>query len=127
MICRLLDVVAILTHVQSGERIYHRALICTEQCYILRQIGNQMSTVIQRIVYRSLRNIQPAIKTESGLVKIEVVYDYQTRKSAAPAHIWCMNREVAARFSDLVLTAKQRFDHSRRTLMTTSEEMDLLS
>lgn len=60
----------ILVHIQDGKRICHRALICTDQCYITRQVGNEASTVIQRVVYRSLRNIQPAIKTESGLVKI---------------------------------------------------------
>jgi hypothetical protein len=70
MIFRLLDLLVILVHVQDGRRISHRALICTDQCYITRQVGQEPSTVIQRIVYRSLRNIQPAIKTESGLVKI---------------------------------------------------------
>ncbi|KAI6183494.1 hypothetical protein M3Y97_00495100 [Aphelenchoides bicaudatus] len=121
---RLLDLLVILVHVQDGKRICHRALICTDQCYITRQIGQEPSSVIQRIVYRNLRNIQPAIKTESGLVKIEVLYDDSIRKFAAPAHIWCSNHDTAARFSDLILRAKQRYEHTRRAL-TVMEEMEV--
>lgn len=65
-----MDLLTILVHIQDAKRMIHRALICTDQCYITRQVGNEASTVIQRIVYRSLRNIQPGIKTGSGLVKI---------------------------------------------------------
>lgn len=44
---------------RNGIRISQRALISTEQCYILKQINNEPSVVTQRITYRFLRSIVP--------------------------------------------------------------------
>ncbi|KAI6181931.1 hypothetical protein M3Y98_00882500 [Aphelenchoides besseyi] len=117
----LLDVMVILSHMQSQKRICHRALICSEQCYILRQIGNEPNSVIERIVYRSLRSIQPTVQTDSGLVKNEVIYETQRGETKSSVSIWCTNRDVAVRFADRVMAAKQRYDHSKRTVAITND------
>lgn len=41
------------------------ALICSEQCYIIRQVDSEPSTVTQRIPYKYLRNIH-ALPVDEG-------------------------------------------------------------
>ncbi|KAI6238683.1 Ricin B-type lectin domain-containing protein [Aphelenchoides fujianensis] len=112
----LLDVVPLLQHQQQGQRVQHRALVCSEQTYVLRQVGGEAAVVVERVLYRALRTVQPTVQTESGLVKCEVIYDASKGRPTRTAHVWCTNRETAARFADRVLAAKQRYDHSKRTL-----------
>ncbi|KAI6230488.1 Ricin B-type lectin domain-containing protein [Aphelenchoides fujianensis] len=129
----LLDVVPLLQHQQQGQRVQHRALVCSEQTYVLRQVGGEAAAVVERVLYRALRTVQPTVQTESGLVKCgqfepagsnqfarllvaEVIYDASKGRPTRTAHVWCTNRETAARFADRVLAAKQRYDHSKRTL-----------
>lgn len=35
-------------------------MICSQQCYILKQVNDEPCLVSQRIAYKYLRNIQPA-------------------------------------------------------------------
>ncbi|KAI6230473.1 Ricin B-type lectin domain-containing protein [Aphelenchoides fujianensis] len=112
----LLDVVPLLQHQQQGQRVQHRALVCSEQTYVLRQVGGEAAAVVERVLYRALRTVQPTVQTESGLVKCELIYDASKGRPTRTAHVWCTNRETAACFADRVLAAKQRYDHSKRTL-----------
>lgn len=45
----------------------------------------------------------------------EIFYE-ESRRKQPPPYIWCSDRDVAARLADKVLQAKQRYDHSKRTL-----------
>lgn len=128
----LLDLVPLLQHQQQQQRVQHRALVCSEQTYVLRQVDGEAATVIERVLYRALRTVQPTVQTESGLVKCgqwremraagnrllvaEVIYDASKGRPTRTAHVWCTNRQTAAHFADRVLAAKQRYDHSKRTL-----------
>ncbi|KAH7710838.1 Protein C25H3.8 [Aphelenchoides avenae] len=111
----LLDVVVFLTADVKGQRSVHRALICTEQCYVLKQIDDHSSTVVQRIPYKYLKNVQPS---STGLNSVEFTYEQNSSaaRRATNPHLWCNSREIAIRLSDKVLRAKQLYDHAKRTL-----------
>uniref|UniRef100_A0A1I7RJG9 VPS13_C domain-containing protein n=1 Tax=Bursaphelenchus xylophilus TaxID=6326 RepID=A0A1I7RJG9_BURXY len=122
----LLNVVIFFSRIWQGEKEVQKALICSEQCYILRQRNDQPNTVTQRIVYRLLKNVQPTTVQQSGLVKVvsEITYEDKQRRNS-PSHIYCSDREVARQLADRILQAKQRYDHSKRTL-TVLEDVDSL-
>jgi len=67
----------------KGERVTSWALICSEQCYVLRQTGGgggggvdgggrgeTSNQVVQRVPYKYLKNIQPVSPTASGHIAI---------------------------------------------------------
>lgn len=48
----------LLDQVTAKDRIRQYALVCSEQCYIIRQINVEPSNVVQRIPYKQLKLIQ---------------------------------------------------------------------
>uniref|UniRef100_A0A915ER72 Fragile site-associated protein C-terminal domain-containing protein n=1 Tax=Ditylenchus dipsaci TaxID=166011 RepID=A0A915ER72_9BILA len=133
----LLDVVVLLVHMYKRERIIHRALICSEQCYILKQVNHEPGSVIQRVAYKCLKSIHPAPHTQTrttppGMVQIEISYSNQSSSLARrltpisqnQPPILCMNKEVGLRLCDMILRAKQLYDHSKRTLTAVIEQQE---
>lgn len=122
----------VLEHTQDGKITRQRALVCTEHCYVLRQIAGQASSVILRIQYASLIQILPSIVTESGYVKLgesmqllnnqltssflEFLYEDRVHYRSASTHLWCTNRAIADRLADRVRAARQRFQQTRHAL-----------
>uniref|UniRef100_A0AC34FAX8 Vitellogenin n=1 Tax=Panagrolaimus sp. ES5 TaxID=591445 RepID=A0AC34FAX8_9BILA len=112
----LLDVEVILRH-KTHDNIEQRVLICSEQCYCLRQINNSPASVIQRIPYRCFKNIYIDENTDvgKGFICIAVSYDTNQRSMPSP-RIVCGDKDTARRLCEKVLRAKQLYDHSKRTL-----------
>lgn len=55
----LLDVEVFLEQRSNNEMIRQYAMICSETCYIIRQIDGEPSSVVQRIAYKLLKQMQP--------------------------------------------------------------------
>jgi hypothetical protein len=117
----LLDMVVILQH-QTHDNIEQRVLICSEQCYCLRQINDSPASVTQRIPYRCFKNIYVDSNTDvgKGFICIAVSYDTNQRSMPSPRLV-CNNKDTARRLCEKVLRAKQLYDHSKRTLATSDE------
>lgn len=62
--CRLLDVEVVLDRRTNKDRIRQYALICSEQCYVIRQVDDEPSNVVQRIPYKHLKLMQPVAVSE---------------------------------------------------------------
>uniref|UniRef100_A0A1I8EVF2 Ricin B-type lectin domain-containing protein n=1 Tax=Wuchereria bancrofti TaxID=6293 RepID=A0A1I8EVF2_WUCBA len=107
----LLDVEMLLDQATIKNRVKQYALVCSEQCYIVRQIDLEPSSVVQRIPYKQLKLIQ-AVPVSPG------------RRQRLP-HIWCNRFEVAKRLCEKVGRAKQLYDHGKRTLNTV-DDFDIL-
>ncbi|VDN37336.1 unnamed protein product [Gongylonema pulchrum] len=60
----LLDVEMLLDQTAAGQQIRQYALVCSEQCYIIRQLNAEPSNVVQRIPYKQLKLIQAVPVTE---------------------------------------------------------------
>lgn len=71
---------------RNGIRISQRALISTEQCYILKQINNEPSVVTQRITYRFLRSIVPVEHhSPSAVEDIELTFSPTSEQGSSAA------------------------------------------
>uniref|UniRef100_A0AC35FWT7 Ricin B-type lectin domain-containing protein n=1 Tax=Panagrolaimus sp. PS1159 TaxID=55785 RepID=A0AC35FWT7_9BILA len=117
----LLDVEVILQH-KNHDFIEQRALICSEQCYCLRQINNTPASVTQRIPYGCFKNIFIDESTDvgKGYTCVAVTYDTVQRSMPSP-RIVCGDKNIARRLCEKLLRAKQLYDHSKRTLAVTDE------
>jgi hypothetical protein len=118
----LLDVVIFLTGHVKGQRMLQRALICTEQCYIVKQVGDETGSVVQRIAYRYLKTIQVP---QTGPAAVEFTYKSNSaagRRSSHP-HLWCNSKEVAHLLCEKILRAKQLYGHMKRTITVSSENV----
>lgn len=62
----LYDVEILSIRAYRGDQVNERALICLEQCYVLRQINDQLSDVIHRFAYKYLKNIRLNLAMEKG-------------------------------------------------------------
>ncbi|VDK72688.1 unnamed protein product [Litomosoides sigmodontis] len=114
----LLDVEMLLDQATTTNRVKQYALVCSEQCYIVRQIDLEPSSVVQRIPYKQLKLIQavPVSEKNSLFGTIEVVLEVSSGRKQRLPHIWCNRFEVAKRFCEKVGRAKQLYDHGKRTL-----------
>ncbi|KAL3994358.1 hypothetical protein ACH3XW_21415 [Acanthocheilonema viteae] len=123
----LLDIEMLLDQVTITNRIRQYALVCSEQCYIVRQIDLEPSSVVQRIPYKQLKLIQAVSVSEknSFFGTIEVVLEVSTGRKQRLPHIWCNRFEVAKRLCEKVGRAKQLYDHGKRTLNTV-DDFDIL-
>ena len=121
----LLDVEVILRK-KDYDLVEQRVLICSEQCYCLRQINDNPASVVQRIAYKYFKNISIDLTTNvgPGFVCIAVTYDSNQRSMASPRLV-CGDSETARRLCEKVLRAKQLYDHSKRTLAV-KEDFDVL-
>ena len=121
----LLDVEVILKK-KDHDNIEQRVLICSEQCYCLRQINDNPASVVQRIAYRYFKNISidPTTNVGPDLVCIAVTYDSNQRSMSSPRLV-CGDSETARRLCEKILRAKQLYDHSKRTLAV-KEDFDVL-
>lgn len=68
LIFRLLDVEMLLDQGTTKNRVRQYALICSEQCYIVRQTDLEPSSVVQRIPYKQLKLIQAVPVKEKNSV-----------------------------------------------------------
>lgn len=77
MTCRLLDVEILLDQTTATNRVRQYALVCSEQCYVVRQIDFEPSSVIQRIPYKQLKLIQavPVSEKNSFFGTIGIVFN----------------------------------------------------
>uniref|UniRef100_A0A1I7VNQ7 Ricin B-type lectin domain-containing protein n=1 Tax=Loa loa TaxID=7209 RepID=A0A1I7VNQ7_LOALO len=123
----LLDVEMLLDQATTKNRVRQYALVCSEQCYIVRQIDLEPSSVVQRIPYKQLKFIQvvPVSEKNSFVGTIEVVLEVSSGRRQRLPHIWCDRFEVAKRLSEKVGRAKQLYDHGKRTLNTV-DDIDIL-
>ncbi|VDO23593.1 unnamed protein product [Brugia timori] len=123
----LLDVEMLLDQATTKNRVKQYALICSEQCYIVRQIDLEPSSVVQRIPYKQLKLIQavPVSEKNSFFGTIEVVLEISSGRRQRLPHIWCNRFEVAKRLCEKVGRAKQLYDHGKRTLNTV-DDFDIL-
>ncbi|CAG9534944.1 unnamed protein product [Cercopithifilaria johnstoni] len=119
----LLDVEMLLDQATSTNKIRQYALVCSEQCYIVRQIHLEPSSVVQRIPYKQLKLIQavPVSEKNSFFGTIEVVLEVASGRRQRLPHIWCNRFEVAKRLCEKVGRAKQLYDHGKRTLNTVDD------
>uniref|UniRef100_A0AAF5PWJ8 Ricin B-type lectin domain-containing protein n=2 Tax=Wuchereria bancrofti TaxID=6293 RepID=A0AAF5PWJ8_WUCBA len=123
----LLDVEMLLDQATIKNRVKQYALVCSEQCYIVRQIDLEPSSVVQRIPYKQLKLIQavPVSEKNSFFGTIEVVLEVSPGRRQRLPHIWCNRFEVAKRLCEKVGRAKQLYDHGKRTLNTV-DDFDIL-
>uniref|UniRef100_A0A915Q7J7 Vacuolar protein sorting-associated protein 13 VPS13 adaptor binding domain-containing protein n=1 Tax=Setaria digitata TaxID=48799 RepID=A0A915Q7J7_9BILA len=123
----LLDVEMLLNQATSRNRVRQYALVCSEQCYIVRQIDIEPSSVVQRIPYKQLKLIQavPVTEKNSFVGTIEVVLEVSSGRRQRLPHIWCNGFEVAKKLCEKVGRAKQLYDHGKRTLNTV-DDFDVL-
>ncbi|MFH4978277.1 hypothetical protein AB6A40_004986 [Gnathostoma spinigerum] len=119
----LLDVELLLDQPTHSGRFRQYALICSEQCYIIRRIENEPSNVIQRISYKNLKQIQPISGCETPLVSLEVVLELSNGKRQVLPPLWCGQIHIAKVLCDKVMRAKELYEHSKRTLAV-AEEFD---
>lgn len=124
MTAELLYDVEIILRKKSHDHIEQRVLICSEQCYCLRQINDNPASVVQRIAYRYFKNIFIDKTTDVGpeLLCIAVTYDTSQRTMPSPRLV-CGDYETARRLCEKILRAKQLYDHSKRTLAV-KEDVD---
>ncbi|MCP9261503.1 Zn-dependent carboxypeptidase [Dirofilaria immitis] len=113
----LFDVEMLLDQKTIRNRVKQYALVCSEQCYIIRQIDLEPSSVVQRIPYKQLKLIQA--------VPVKVVLEISSGRRQRLPHIWCNRFEVAKRLCEKVGRAKQLYDHGKRTL-NTADDLDIL-
>uniref|UniRef100_A0A915ASC0 Vacuolar protein sorting-associated protein 13D n=5 Tax=Parascaris univalens TaxID=6257 RepID=A0A915ASC0_PARUN len=123
----LLDVEVVLDRRTNKDRIRQYALICSEQCYVIRQVDEEPSNVVQRIPYKHLKLMQPMAVSEHNatFASIEIVLELSSGKRQRLPHLWCNKMDVAKRLCEKVARAKQLYDHSKRTL-TVAEDYDIL-
>ncbi|VDN01283.1 unnamed protein product [Thelazia callipaeda] len=119
----LLDVEMLLNQGVAKDRVRQYALICSEQCYIVRQISFEPSSVVQRIPYKQLKLIQAVpVSEENGFVgTIEVIIEISSGRKQRLPHIWCSRFDVAKKLCEKVSQAKQLYDHGKRTLNVVDE------
>lgn len=73
----LLDVEVLLDQLNKDDRVRQYALICSEQCYILRQINAEPNSVIQRIPYKQLKQIQAIpVKEKITAATVGSLFDF---------------------------------------------------
>lgn len=56
----------LLDQATTTNRVRQYALVCSEQCYIVRQIDLEPSSVVQRIPYKQLKLIQAVPVSEKN-------------------------------------------------------------
>ncbi|VDK63042.1 unnamed protein product [Onchocerca ochengi] len=114
----LFDVEMLLDQTTIRNRVKQYALICSEQCYVVRQIDLEPSNVVQRIPYKQLKLIQAVPVSEKKIFfgTIEVVLEVSSGRRQRLPHIWCSSFEAAKRLCEKVGRAKQLHDHGKRTL-----------
>lgn len=123
----LLDVEKLLDQTSGEERVRQHALICSEQCYVIRQVDNEPSNVVQRIPYKHLKLMHPVLVGDynSSFASIEITLELSNGKRQTLPHLWCSRLEIAKRLCEKVVRAKQLYDHSKRTL-TVAEDYDII-
>lgn len=78
MTYRLLDVEMLLDQTRVTNQVRQYALVSSEQCYIVRQIDLEPSSVVQRIPYKQLKLIQAVPVSEKnsffGIIGITFIH-----------------------------------------------------
>uniref|UniRef100_A0A914WU78 Vacuolar protein sorting-associated protein 13 DH-like domain-containing protein n=1 Tax=Plectus sambesii TaxID=2011161 RepID=A0A914WU78_9BILA len=102
------------------------ALICSEQCYIIRQTDDEPNVVTMRISYKNLKEVR-AVDDASGRGYLDVIVERRTGHPERLPKIWCSKIEYAKQLCEKILRAKQLHDHSKRTLVVAEDfSLDLI-
>ncbi|VDK48292.1 unnamed protein product [Anisakis simplex] len=122
----LLDVEVVSDRYTSEGHIRQYVLICSEQCYVIKQKDDEPSNVVQRIPYKHLKIMQPVAVSEHNAtfasigLKIsafnEIILEMSNSVRHRLPHLWCNHIDIAKRLCEKVARAKQLYDHSKRTL-----------
>lgn len=110
----LYDVDVILRH-QAKDYVEQKVLICSEQCYCLRQINETPSTVINRIPFRSFKSIFIDGKDpEKQLVYLTVTFITSRRRPMPSFRLVCDSEETAKQLCEKVMQAKKLYDQTKK-------------